>query len=301
MSGKISVIVPIYNGEAYIPKMLESLRNQTYKDFEVLLVDDHSTDKSKMMLKDICRKDDRFKLLKPVEKMGTAVKGQEYAIPYCKGDYHFFLSQDDFMDIDFFEKCMATIEAEGADVVIPNCILYYGEERKEKLGEYPIKGNYEIPLDSRKAFELSIEWKIHGFTIERMDLFKRVGLRADFYNSEEYYKRLLFLDASKIFFVDTNFYYRQDNPNAITKKRNFFHVDILLTDFMLYKKMVEKGYSKTLCRKHLKRITIECLKWYYRGIRYGLWYKKNCYALRMLLKTTGLLACEWAMVIGGRG
>ena len=134
-----------------------------------------------------------------------------------------------------------------------------------------------------------------------MDLFKRVGLRADFYNSEEYYKRLLFLDASKIFFVDTNFYYRQDNPNAITKKRNFFHVDILLTDFMLYKKMVEKGYSKTLCRKHLKRITIECLKWYYRGIRYGLWYKKNCYALRMLLKTTGLLACEWAMVIGGRG
>ena len=108
MLGLISVIVPIYNGESYIPTMIDSIQSQTYQNFEVLLVEDHSTDKSKNLIKKICEADNRFKLLEPKEKMGTAVRGHEYALPFCAGEYHFYLSQDDFLDSDLFEKCIKT-------------------------------------------------------------------------------------------------------------------------------------------------------------------------------------------------
>ena len=189
MQEKISVIVPIYNGEKYISQMIDSIRNQSYENFEVLLVEDHSTDNSKKILEIVCNEDNRFKLLEPEDKRGTAVRGQEWALPYCSGKYHFFMSQDDFMDNDLFMKCVEKIEMQGADVVIPNCILFQGGGNNRRLGNYPIDHNYNKILDSRTAFELSMQWNIHGFTMERMDLFKKVGLKAEYYNSDEYWKK----------------------------------------------------------------------------------------------------------------
>lgn len=282
-TGLISVIIPIYNGERFIPKTIRSLQNQTYENFEVWLVEDHSKDKSKDLLKKICYVDNRFKILEPEEKMGTAVKGQEFALPYCTGEYHFFLSQDDFIDEDLFEKCIMKFKRNNADVVIPNCILYDGVLNK-KLGEYPKNNNYNVPLNNREAFVLSLNWKIHGFTMEKMSLFKKVGLKAEFYNSEEYYKRILFLEASNIYFVDSNFYYRQDNPDAITKGRKYIHVDVLATDFLLYKRLYQENFDKNTCKMQLRHIVSEYKKWWLRGIRYNLLFTNNMYFLKMMLK-----------------
>lgn len=297
MQEKISVIVPIYNGEKYIPQMIDSIRNQSYKNFEVLLVEDHSTDNSKKLLETVCNEDDRFKLLEPRDKRGTAVRGQEWALPYCSGKYHFFMSQDDFMDNDLFMKCVEKIEVQGADVVIPNCILFQKGDNNSRLGNYPIDNDYNKILDSRTAFELSMQWNIHGFTMERMDLFKKVGLKAEYYNSDEYWKRILFLESSKIMFADTNFYYRQNNPDAITKKIKYIHVDVVKTDFLLCKRMLKEKYPKKVCKGHLKRITINYVRWYYHAIRHGFWYKKKCYVLRILFSMLFPLIGEWMRLI----
>ena len=278
---EISVVVPIYNGEKFIPTLIDTLCNQTYKSFEVLLVEDHSSDNSKELIKEICSKDNRFILLEPNDKRGTAVRGQEYALPFCHGKYHFFMSHDDFLDSDLFEKCIDKLENYGADVVIPNCILFDGVTNK-KLGIYPENNDYTVTLDSKSAFELSLDWRIHGFTMESMKLFNKVGLKAEYYNSEEYYKRILYLKAERIMFANSNFYYRQNNPDAITKGRKAIQVDILTTDFLLYKVMAKEGFSLEICKERLKYIMNEYFKWYLRGIRYGLWYKNNFYLLRSL-------------------
>lgn len=283
MNQIISVIVPIYNGEKYIQKMLKSLVEQTYPYFEVFLVEDHSTDNSKTIISEFCRNDERFKLLEPQEKMGTAVRGQEYALPYCNGEYHFYLSQDDFLDKDFFEKCIEVFDTKKADVAIPNCILYDAFSNK-KLGEYPLNNDYEHSLNNHKAFELSLDWKIHGFTMEKMSLFKKVGLKATYYNSDEYYKRILFLEAKGIYFVDSNFYYRQDNPNAITKGIKYIHIDVLTTDFLLYRRLSRENYDKLVCKKHIKKIVSEYRKWIVRGFKYRLFFGNNGYFFSSLIR-----------------
>lgn len=283
MQGLISVIVPIYNGEEYIPKMLESLQKQTYTNFEVLLVEDHSTDTSKSIIRKISEKDHRFKVLEPSDKMGTAGRGQCYALPFCRGDYHFYLSQDDFMDADLFEKCIAVFESTDADVVIPNCILYDGGSN-QRLGKYPLDKNYLEPIQSKKAFILSLDWEIHGFTMEKMSLFKSVGLTGEYYNDEEYRKRILFLQAKRIYFVDSNFYYRQDNPEAITKKRKYFQIDVLKTDFLLYKLLCKVEPDRSIQEKYLARLLSEYGKWWLRGIKYGLFWGNGGYFVRKLLE-----------------
>lgn len=283
MNRKISVIIPIYNGEQYIEKLVDCLKNQTYENFEVFFVEDHSTDKSESVLRRYSALDNRFIILNPTEKMGTAVRGQEYALPYCSGEYHFFMSQDDFIDFDLFEKCVKQMVELDADVVIPNCVLYDGI-KNEKLGIYPIADDYNSTINNRDAFLLSLDWKIHGFTMERMDLFRRIGLLAEYYNSEEYMKRILFLKSSNIRFVDTNFYYRQDNPNAITKKKKYFHIDILVTDFLLYKYLREEKFDIQICKDRLRVINKEYLKWILRGLKYNLYLKNNCYFLRTMAK-----------------
>lgn len=282
MKGKISVIIPIYNGEQYIENLIDCLINQTYKDFEVFFVEDHSTDNSENILRKYSSLDKRFILLKPTEKMGTAVKGQEYALPYCNGRYHFFMSQDDYIDLDFFEKCVNTIVEYDADVVIPNCILCDGIKNK-KQSIYPIAGDYSSSIDNRDAFLLSLDWQIHGFTMEKMDLFRDVGLVAEFYNSEEFMKRILFFKSKNIRFANTNFYYRQDNPNAITKGRKYFHIDILVTDLLLYKFMKKENFNVQICKKRLCRINREYFKWIIRGIKYNLYLKNKCYFFKKML------------------
>lgn len=282
MNGKISVIVPIYNGEQYIENLINCLIKQTYKDFEVFFVEDHSTDNSENIIRSYCALDDRLILLNPTEKMGTAVKGQEYALPYCSGKYHFFMSQDDFIDKDFFEKCINKMVEYDADVVIPNCVLFDGMMNK-KLGKYPIADDYNSTINNRDAFLLSLDWKIHGFTMEKMDLFRNIGLVAEYYNSEEYMKRMLFFKSRNIRFANTNFYYRQDNPNSITKGRKFFHIDILVTDLLLYKYMKKEKFNAQVCKERLCKINKEYFKWVFRGIKYNLYLKNNCYFLKKII------------------
>ena len=176
-----------------------------------------------------------------------------------------------------------TFKEYNADVVIPNCILFDGN-LNSRLGQYPLNNDYHTPLNNREGFELSLEWKIHGFTMEKMSLFKKVGFQAEYYNSDEYYKRLLFLEASKIYFVNSNFYYRQDNPNAITKGRKYIHIDVLMTDFLLYQRLCKENFDKSTCKKHLKHIISEYKKWWFRGVKYHLFLTNNMYFLKTMLK-----------------
>lgn len=248
----ISIVVPIYNGEKYIPDLLNCLTHQTYKNFEVLLIDDMSTDNSVKIISEYVANDSRFKLYCRTTKGGTAVAGQEYAMPLCTGDYYFFMSQDDFMDPDLLEKCISRAIKTNADIVMPNMVLYYEGKNNPKALDYPLNGDYETFLDAKTAFCLSLDWRVHGFVLRKMDLVKRIGYHATYYNSCEYAGRKMFLYANKIAFVDTNFYYRQDNPDAITKTIKWFTVDILTTDLMLVDLAIKHKCPRSIIRERIR-------------------------------------------------
>lgn len=262
MDVKISIVVPIYNGQKYIEKLLDTLERQTYKNLEFLFVDDFSTDNAFKIIEEHKKSDDRIKIIKMVKKGGFAAKGVEYAFDFCTGEYFWFMSHDDFLDNNFFEKCVQKINETNADVLIPNCVLYYEGKTCVNTFNFPINNDYSKEIDNYKAFENSLTWKLHGNTLRKISLLKKIGMKAEFYNSDEVCSRLSYFYAEKISFVDTNFYYRQDNPNAITKSIKWFMVDLLSTDILLFSKLTEICNNKNILSLHLTRLNKFYFWWF---------------------------------------
>ena len=102
----VSIVVPVYNGEKYLEETLNVLKNQTYKNFEVIMVDDISTDNSVQILEKFANEDERFKLIKRKTKGGTGTNSIVYGLQYCTGEYYSYLSQDDLISKNFLEKCV---------------------------------------------------------------------------------------------------------------------------------------------------------------------------------------------------
>ncbi len=108
---KISIIIPIYNGEVYLEKCIRNVLCQTIKELEILCVDDGSTDGSAQIVRDFSRKDSRVILLQQ-ENAGPG-PARNLAIQKAKGEYVAFLDADDYyLDVDALEKMAAVCEAE---------------------------------------------------------------------------------------------------------------------------------------------------------------------------------------------
>ena len=110
----ISIVVPIYNVAEYLPRCLDSILAQTYKNFEVILVNDGSTDKSKQICQDYSRKDKRFILIN--KKNGGVSSARNTGIDRAKGDYVTFVDPDDYADDDYLEVLFRTMKRHGADI-----------------------------------------------------------------------------------------------------------------------------------------------------------------------------------------
>ena len=110
----ISIIVPIYNTERYLTECLESIRAQTYPDFECLLVDDGSTDDSGKICDLFREKDSRFKVFHN-SNHGVSYS-RNYGIQNAKGYYLTFIDSDDVVDPEMLEKLTSGVEQSEADI-----------------------------------------------------------------------------------------------------------------------------------------------------------------------------------------
>lgn len=114
---KISVIIPVYNSEKYIEKCLESVLNQTYKNYEIIVINDGSKDNSKEILSKYQEK--YPEVIKHIEQENKGVaKTRNYGIKLAKGEYIAFIDNDDYIDQDYLEKFVTEAENGQYDVVI---------------------------------------------------------------------------------------------------------------------------------------------------------------------------------------
>ena len=105
---KVSIIVPVYNAEKFIGYGIESVLNQTYKDIELVLIDDGSTDESLSIIKKYEKKNKD--IVKVFHKKNTGVGDtRNYGIKKCSGDYITFMDADDYLDRDYIEKMINNI------------------------------------------------------------------------------------------------------------------------------------------------------------------------------------------------
>ena len=144
---EISIIVPVYNGEAYIEKCLTSLLEQTYRNIEIILINDGSADDSLKLLKKFASKDKRIILFSQKNKGIAAAHTQ--GLKLANGQFVMFCDIDDWYEKDMCEKMLYTLEDQNADMVIcnTNVISSYETHYTDYLkNTYTGKHQVSLPL-----------------------------------------------------------------------------------------------------------------------------------------------------------
>ena len=249
---EISIFMPVYNGSKYLDRTINSILSQTFKDFELVCLDDSSTDDSYEILRHYQNSDDRIKLFRKPNG-GSVPKSWNYILPFLKGNSITYISQDDLLSIDYLEKLHLCQKETGADCVLPDLEWYY-ENTSLNIRKIGVDGNRDIILSNRDAVLLSLSWSIHGFALWRSEIFKNELFPEESFDSDEFMTRKLFFKSNKVVFCDSVFYYRQDNDQAITKKfgkKNYFRI---LTDYRLFIFLTDNKFNKDIIDLKLYKI-----------------------------------------------
>ena len=123
MDEKISVIVPVYNVEQYLERCVDSIINQTYKNLEIILVNDGSTDNSGQLCDELAKKDDRIRVIH--KKNGGVSETRNLGSRESNGKYITFIDSDDVVSVNMIEELYTNLLGNGADISIGNVIHNY--------------------------------------------------------------------------------------------------------------------------------------------------------------------------------
>lgn len=249
----VSIVVPVYNVEKYLPVCIESLINQTYKDIEILLVNDGSTDGSLKILREYESRDSRIKVLDQKNKGLSAARNT--GVNNSTGEYIFFVDSDDCIDARLVEIAVMVAEAAGEkgalvqlnlkfvpeDFVpeklpsdsVPNQITIFDDKLKIENKEYEIRyfdavtAFYNLDRDNKKlAEDIRLTTTVAWTKLYRRAVFKELSFPEEVRLHEDQmtaHRRIQ--QAKGMTFVDIPlYYYRQaDNSSLIrvgwTKKR----------------------------------------------------------------------------------
>ena len=133
---KVSIIVPMYNAEKFIGKTIESVLAQTYQNWEMLIMNDVSTDNSLAIVSVYAKKDERIKIVNTEKNVGV-VKGRNFLIDLASGKYIAFLDADDYWHNEKLEKQIKFMKEKNASI---SCTEYTRvKENKEKINDVIIK------------------------------------------------------------------------------------------------------------------------------------------------------------------
>ena len=142
----ISVVVPIYNVEKFLPRCLDSILTQTYENLEIILVDDCSTDDSAKIIQQYADQDERIKWIRHEKNCGL-FQARISGVDIASGKYIAFVDSDDYLSMDWFRILIKKAERDCADIVVGEWCYDYGD-RKEyrnldhfRFQEYSLSGD----------------------------------------------------------------------------------------------------------------------------------------------------------------
>ena len=144
----ISVIVPAYNAKDYLRECLDSICNQSYKNLEIICINDGSTDNSEEIMRDYAKKDSRIKILSQHNQGLSASRNN--GIKEAHGEYITFIDSDDYVSHDMIEELYKRAQQTQAQVVISNFSRIYSSPAREEVATYWKRLNQKKvePIDS---------------------------------------------------------------------------------------------------------------------------------------------------------
>lgn len=215
----ISVIIPVYNVENYLGSCLESVVRQTYKNLEIILVDDGSTDSSGELCETYKNKDSRIWVIHQDNK-GLA-GARNTGIDRARGKYLFFVDSDDFIDSMALEKLMELINKTSADIAVGQYTICY-EEKEIRKTEYT--GAYKM-YSAEEALSKLNDWRNEETTslitawgtLYKKDVFEGIRYPIGKWHEDEFVTHKVLARAEKICVLeDSIYFYRQHRESFMS-------------------------------------------------------------------------------------
>lgn len=212
---KVSVIIPVYNVEKYLPRCIKSVLDQTYQDLEIILVDDGTKDNCGIMCDEYATKDNRIRVIH--KENGGLSSARNSGIEIATGDAVFFLDSDDYLSTECIEKMVCLMEENDADVSIIQ-MKYIPENQNAECAEKEIEN--VVVMNSEKAIEESLYQRLYTCCAPAK-LYKRKVIGEVRFPLERISEDLatchLFLNnADKIVYSNYyGYYYRQHNSSIM--------------------------------------------------------------------------------------
>ena len=224
----VSIVIPVYNVEKYVEKCLLSVINQTYKNLEIIVVNDGTKDNSLKICEMLKEKDARIKIINQ-ENAGLSC-ARNTGIENASGEYICFVDSDDFLDKDFIDTLLSNALQNNVDICA--CDFWYIDESNKKWSlkikkdkKYSnMEALKDILLDTQET-EVMIWNKLY-----KLELFKKNNIRFPVgkLHEDNYTTYKLYYFSNGVYFVNKKlYYYLQRNDSIMGKKFNIKRLDIL--------------------------------------------------------------------------
>lgn len=207
MNKLISVIIPVYNTEKYVEKALSSVIEQTYKNLEIIVIDDKSTDDSPRIIDEIAAKDSRVRVYHSAENVGHSLarnKGLELA----QGDYIGFVDSDDYIHPQLYERLLSIMEENDTDIAICRNIAFKDEKElpdfKEALtGKAKVETRSQYMEHFMDPFTGPVSWV--GTKLYKAELFENTRFK-DFFGEDLVINAEMALKVKKVVWTEDKLY-----------------------------------------------------------------------------------------------
>lgn len=266
---KISIIAPVYNCENYLEESIGSILNQTFRDIEVICIDDGSSDNSLNILNKIASEDSRLKVSSQENQGPSTIRN--YGLKKAAGDYLYFFDADDFLVEDALEKTYSNATQNDSDIVMfkfdmyrDNRFIEHSSSHIEKQFPNVDFNDFTINCYDYRicAFRGSFSPWIKLYKKEFLDKHECFEFPVNLNHGDVPFHVMTFLKASKISYVPEYMYhYRMDNPSSITNNRlvkydHIFKIIKIVEDFLVSEGLFEE-FKKEFDYFKVNRITYE--------------------------------------------
>lgn len=213
MEDKISVVIPVYKVEKYLDECLESVVNQTYKNLEIILVDDGSPDNCPKMCDEWARKDDRIKVIH--KENGGLSDARNAGVKVSTGKYLSFIDSDDYVEKNLYEVAIEKLKDNNAQIFVFGRSYLYGNNKESNSNKkIELIMNSEEALDKMNIFQY---YDVAAWDkIYKRDLFENIEFPKGKL-CEDWYTTYKVIDkADKVVFNSTPLYVYRQRSNSIT-------------------------------------------------------------------------------------
>ncbi|MTM73415.1 glycosyltransferase, partial [Turicibacter sanguinis] len=217
----VSIIIPVYNVEKYLEECLDSAINQTYRNIEIIVVNDGSTDGSLSILNEYASKYSNLKIINQENKGLSAARNS--GLKQVKGKYVYFLDSDDFIDLTMIEECVDLAEKNDLDIINFDAQVFYDSDfitdfkpdydRSKILNQDIYSGQdfykYTINYNAYKAPVWLSFYRLAFLKKNKLDFYEGIT------HEDELFSAKAFLCATKVMYLCKPYFYRRVRKGSI--------------------------------------------------------------------------------------